>query len=104
MQICVVTPYATDGTLRGARAHAGVRAGCHRPARSAHYRVARAVSGEESGEEDAAEALARSGARVLIVHGDEDVIVPRSNSEKLAAALPRAELVVVRWCGHMPHE
>uniref|UniRef100_A0A7R9TQM1 AB hydrolase-1 domain-containing protein n=1 Tax=Micromonas pusilla TaxID=38833 RepID=A0A7R9TQM1_MICPS len=73
-------------------------------ARDGARRVARAVSGEESGEEDAAEALARSGARVLIVHGDEDVIVPRSNSEKLAAALPRAELVVVRGCGHMPHE
>jgi len=73
-------------------------------ARDGARRVVRAVSGEESGEEDAAEALARSGARVLIVHGDEDVIVPRSNSEKLAAALPRAELVVVRGCGHMPHE
>jgi pimeloyl-ACP methyl ester carboxylesterase len=51
------------------------------------------------------EALRCSGARVLIVHGDEDAIVPLENSRRLADALgPEAQLVVMRGCGHMPHE
>ena len=51
------------------------------------------------------DALRCSGARVLIVHGDEDAIVPLENSRRLADALgPDAQLVVMRGCGHMPHE
>ena len=48
--------------------------------------------------------LAASGARVLIVHGENDAIVPVNNSRKLAAMLPGAKLVVMPGVGHMPHE
>jgi len=53
--------------------------------------------------EDAVNALADSGASVLIVHGENDVIVPASNSRALAKLLG-AELKIVPACGHMPHE
>ena len=77
-------------------------------------RVARAFKGAEDAEgaddrgaTDAGatlDALRASGARVLIVHGDEDSIVPLANSRRLAEALPGAELAVMGGCGHMPHE
>ena len=77
-------------------------------------RVARAFKGAEDAEgaddrgaTDAGatlDALRASGARVLIVHGDEDSIVPLANSRRLAAALPGARLAVMAGCGHMPHE
>eukprot|EP00736_Rhodelphis_marinus_P009608 Rmarinus@m.24796 len=41
---------------------------------------------------------------VLLVSGDDDRIVPLSDSVKLAAELPHAELVVIDECGHLPHE
>lgn len=53
--------------------------------------------------EDAVNALADSGAKILIVHGEDDKIVPLSNSKTLAKLLG-AELRVVRRCGHMCHE
>ena len=51
-----------------------------------------------------AAALAASGARVLIVHGSEDAIVPAGNSERLQRMVPGAKLVVMQGVGHMPHE
>ena len=45
--------------------------------------------------------------RVLIVHGRDDLLVPLSNSERLAQLLPPGcgcELVVMEKCGHVPHE
>ena len=48
--------------------------------------------------------LAASGARVLIVHGDRDRLVPLSNSVRLAESIPGARLVVLEGCGHCPHE
>jgi pimeloyl-ACP methyl ester carboxylesterase len=53
-----------------------------------------------------AQVLAASGARVLIVHGALDGIVPLANSRKLAAMLGPAvcHLVVLPAAGHMPHE
>jgi pimeloyl-ACP methyl ester carboxylesterase len=41
---------------------------------------------------------------VLVITGEKDRIVPARNSERLAAGLPRAELVVISNCGHVPHE
>ena len=74
-------------------------------------RVARAFEGVDSDDDRGAtdavatlDALRASGARVLIVHGDEDSIVPLANSRRLAAALPGARLAVMAGCGHMPHE
>jgi pimeloyl-ACP methyl ester carboxylesterase len=49
-------------------------------------------------------ALNASKARVLIVHGSEDFIVPVSNSENLAKMIPKAQLVVMPGVGHLPHE
>jgi len=69
---------------------------------------------EEAGEEAAerkrkaelsvVEALAGSGVRVLIIHGEGDAIVPVSNSRRLASMLPGAWLVLMPGVGHMPHE
>jgi pimeloyl-ACP methyl ester carboxylesterase len=41
---------------------------------------------------------------VLVITGENDRIVPARNSERLAAELPRAELVMIPHCGHVPHE
>jgi pimeloyl-ACP methyl ester carboxylesterase len=40
----------------------------------------------------------------LVITGELDRIVPTRNSERLAAELPAAELVVIPDCGHVPHE
>jgi pimeloyl-ACP methyl ester carboxylesterase len=40
----------------------------------------------------------------LVISGDSDAIVPVSDSERLAAELPNAELVIIPNCGHVPHE
>ncbi|OUS45834.1 Alpha/Beta hydrolase protein [Ostreococcus tauri] len=53
--------------------------------------------------EDAVNALVDSGAKILIVHGESDKIVPASNSVALAKTLG-AELKLIPRCGHMPHE
>ena len=41
--------------------------------------------------------------QVLIIHGEKDALVPRWNSQKLAALLD-ADLEVFQDCGHMPME
>jgi pimeloyl-ACP methyl ester carboxylesterase len=40
----------------------------------------------------------------LVITGDDDRIVPTEESIRLARELPRAELIVVPECGHVPHE
>jgi pimeloyl-ACP methyl ester carboxylesterase len=40
----------------------------------------------------------------LVMTGDDDRIVPTPHSLRLAAELPRAELVVIPDCGHIPQE
>ncbi len=51
---------------------------------------------------DAVKAITRTSARVLIVHGTNDWIVPHQQSERLhAAALDHSELVSVPWLGHV---
>lgn len=42
------------------------------------------------------------GIRVLIIHGQEDILVPVANSRRLARTLPGARLVEFERCGHMP--
>lgn len=41
--------------------------------------------------------------QVLIIHGESDALVPRWNSQKLAALLG-ADFEVYQDCGHMPME
>ena len=40
----------------------------------------------------------------LVVSGDSDMIVPVSDSERLASELPNAELIIIPSCGHVPQE
>lgn len=45
--------------------------------------------------------LAEIDLRILILTGDEDVHIPAENSELLQAAIPAAELTVVKGAGHL---
>ena len=63
-----------------------------------------AADAEANKPENVIAALAGSGARVLIVHGDEDAIVPVGNSARLREMIPGARLAVMEGVGHMPHE
>lgn len=40
---------------------------------------------------------------VLLVHGDQDTVMPRSQAELLLAGLPSAGLVVLEGAGHVPY-
>ncbi|MCX6026125.1 MAG: alpha/beta hydrolase [Chloroflexi bacterium] len=40
----------------------------------------------------------------LVITGDDDHIVAPENSLRLARELPAAQLVVLPYCGHVPHE
>jgi pimeloyl-ACP methyl ester carboxylesterase len=44
----------------------------------------------------------RLEAPALVIHGDEDRIVPIANGRSLAARVPNAELVVLEGRGHVP--
>jgi pimeloyl-ACP methyl ester carboxylesterase len=48
--------------------------------------------------------LAELDLPVLVVTGDDDRIVPTSDSIQLAGDIPGAELVVFQSCGHVPQE
>jgi pimeloyl-ACP methyl ester carboxylesterase len=48
--------------------------------------------------------LAELKMPVLVLTGDDDRIVPTSNSVRLAGAIPGAELVIIASCGHLPQE
>jgi pimeloyl-ACP methyl ester carboxylesterase len=53
-------------------------------------------------EADAAKAIQRTSAPVLIVHGRNDWIVPHEQSERLHAAAPgHSELVLIPYLGHV---
>ncbi|MCP4290511.1 MAG: alpha/beta fold hydrolase [bacterium] len=39
----------------------------------------------------------------LIIHGDEDQLIPLDEAKAMAAALPEAELVIIPGAGHMPN-
>ncbi len=41
---------------------------------------------------------------VLVITGDDDRIVPTQNSIRLSREISDAELVVIPYCGHVPHE
>jgi pimeloyl-ACP methyl ester carboxylesterase len=59
------------------------------------------VSSQESG---LAERVGELTLPTLVITGDDDRIVPTEQSLQLADALPKAELVVIPQCGHLPHE
>jgi len=40
----------------------------------------------------------------LVITGDNDPVVPTTQSVRLSSELPAAQLVVITECGHVPHE
>jgi pimeloyl-ACP methyl ester carboxylesterase len=52
---------------------------------------------------DATEDLAQIEVPALVIHGEEDGVIPISEAEDMAAALPYAELVRVAGAGHLPN-
>jgi pimeloyl-ACP methyl ester carboxylesterase len=57
------------------------------------------LAGGEAGVPDTLAAIRQPA---VIIHGEQDRIIDRRVAEDLAAALPRAELVVMRGVGHAP--
>jgi 3-oxoadipate enol-lactonase len=39
----------------------------------------------------------------LVVHGQDDLLIPVDNGKQLAARIPHARLVLFEGCGHFPH-
>ncbi len=58
----------------------------------------------QNSREDLASQLANLQLPTLVITGDDDRIVPTEQSLRLAGDIPRAQLVVVPGCGHVPHE
>ncbi len=52
---------------------------------------------------DATEELAQIEVPALVVHGEEDGVIPISEAEAMAAALPYADLVRIADAGHLPN-
>ena len=52
---------------------------------------------------DSEELLANLDVPALVVHGEEDGLIPTAEAETMAAALPRAELARVAGAGHLPN-
>lgn len=52
---------------------------------------------------DLSERLGEIGAPTLLIHGEQDAIVPSSEQEWLLAHLPNARLVSLKGTGHAPH-
>lgn len=52
---------------------------------------------------DSTETLAGIDVPTLIIHGDEDQIVPIEEAEKMRDAIPEAELVLIPAAGHLPN-
>lgn len=42
--------------------------------------------------------------QVLIVHGENDRLLPLRNSRRLASLIPHCQLVTLPKCGHSPQE
>jgi pimeloyl-ACP methyl ester carboxylesterase len=53
---------------------------------------------------DLPEHLSELTQPTLVITGDDDRIVPTKQTLRLAAELPRAQLVVIPDCGHIPQE
>jgi pimeloyl-ACP methyl ester carboxylesterase len=52
---------------------------------------------------DSTELLAEIDVPTLIIHGDEDQIVPVAAAEEMRDAIPEAELVLIPDAGHLPN-
>jgi pimeloyl-ACP methyl ester carboxylesterase len=74
-----------------------VRWRVERPVDPVGYR-AQLVAGMEF---DASDRVSSIGHDTLVLHGDEDVVVPVQRGEELARAIPGARLSVLRGAGHL---
>jgi pimeloyl-ACP methyl ester carboxylesterase len=52
---------------------------------------------------DSTPALAGIGVPTLIVHGEEDQVIPKSEAEAMAAAIPGSTLHLIAKAGHLPN-
>jgi len=52
---------------------------------------------------DSTPTLAEIDVPVLVVHGEEDQIIPVAEAEAMADAIPDAELVIIPSAGHLPN-
>jgi pimeloyl-ACP methyl ester carboxylesterase len=52
---------------------------------------------------DSTPMLAQIAVPTLIVHGDEDAVINKSEAEAMAATIPGAELHIVKKAGHLPN-
>eukprot|EP00903_Cladosiphon_okamuranus_P007579 g7352.t1 len=57
-----------------------------------------------SGLVEAVAVKAAEGMKVVVVQGDGDVLVSLDKAKAIADAIPKAKLVVLPACGHVPHE
>jgi pimeloyl-ACP methyl ester carboxylesterase len=64
--------------------------------------IRRALESMRDGEDWLNGTLGKAELPTLIVWGRQDVLIPASYGEALNAELPRAELVVLDGCGHVP--
>lgn len=74
------------------------RAPCHRDALMA------LSSGRDAHQEASAAALGQIRVPTLILHGEQDHLIPVSAGRKFADAIPGAELVTYPEAGHLPQE
>lgn len=52
---------------------------------------------------DATPLLGQISAPTLIVHGEEDQVIPKSEAEAMAAAIPGSQLHLIAQAGHVPN-
>ncbi|AMO22771.1 alpha/beta hydrolase [Ramlibacter solisilvae] len=83
---------AADPAITAAYLEFVLRAGAHQLIRQNRAVMARP---------DARPHLPRLRCPALVMCGDTDLLVPKENSEEIAALLTASELVVVPRCGHM---
>lgn len=74
------------------------RAPCHREA------LLSLSAGRDRRSPATAERLAAIAAPTLVLHGEQDNLIPASHGEQFAAAIPGAELILYPDTGHLPQE
>jgi pimeloyl-ACP methyl ester carboxylesterase len=83
---------------------AEIRAGYRKPLHAENWDRALWELTKASQQSNLSTRLRRITQPSLVITGDDDRIVPTEQSVRLAQELPRAELVVIPDCGHLPHE
>lgn len=79
-------------------------AGYERPLQAENWDVALWELTAASRPPGLAERLPELDLPVLVVSGDDDRIVPTSDSLRLGEEIPGAQVVIFPECGHVPHE